>query len=129
MKYPDEVGSLPVEVLTGEVKVAAVGVLRASALGSCVAVAMLDVEAGIGGLAHVMLPGSSPGYRDAKGTKYAEDGIRELIHSMTAQGARLESLVACVLSAAATSSSVMTTRSARRISGRLPRFSQGWAFG
>jgi len=83
-----------IEVSTGEVRAVSSGVLRASALGSCVAVAMLDAEAGVGGLAHVMLPGASPG--DQR-TKYAADGIRELIDAMTAQGAQPEKLVACMV--------------------------------
>ena len=87
----------PIEVSTGEVKTSSDGLLRASALGSCVAVAMLDAEAGGGGLAHVMLPGASPDDRGHEHTKYAEDGIHELVHAMAAKGARPEKLVACLV--------------------------------
>ena len=85
------------DVSTGEVKTSSDGLLRASALGSCVAVAMFDAEAGVGGLAHVMLPGASPDGRQTEHTKYAHDGIRELAHAMAAHGARPERLVACVV--------------------------------
>jgi chemotaxis protein CheD len=83
-----------IEVSTGEVRTASNGVLRASALGSCVAVAMLDTEVGVGGLAHVMLPRASPHGSGFERTKYAEDGIRELILDMTTRGAQPACFVA-----------------------------------
>jgi chemotaxis protein CheD len=85
-----------IELYTGEVKVALEGILQASAVGSCVAVAAYDPEAGIGGMAHVMLPGASPDNREAQRTRYAEDGIEELIRAMTALGAQPERLAACI---------------------------------
>jgi chemotaxis protein CheD len=87
---------IPIEVQTGVVTAAAGGVLRASAVGSCVVVVVYDPEIGVGGLAHVMLPGPSPAGRDDQRTRYAEDGILQLIRDMTALGAQPERLVACI---------------------------------
>ena len=97
MKDENRTTADPIEVSTGEVKTSSDGLLRASALGSCVAVAMLDAEASVGGLAHVMLPGASPDGQEPEHTKYAHDGIRELAHAMAAHGARPERLVACLV--------------------------------
>jgi len=87
------VGGVPEEVGTGEVRVASSGVLRASALGSCVAVALVDPVAGVGGVAHVMLPGSGSGPPSSENGetrppdhRYAEDAILELDRSLAALG-------------------------------------------
>jgi chemotaxis protein CheD len=82
------------DVQTGEVRATSDGVLRASAVGSCVAVVMYDAKVAVGGLAHVMLPGASPDDRKAQPTRYAEDGIRELVRAMTDMGAQIERLAA-----------------------------------
>ena len=37
------------------------GILQARSIGSCVAVAAYDPDSAVGGMAHVMLPGESPG--------------------------------------------------------------------
>lgn len=100
MKNNSCVDSQHVEVLTGEVKTAHDGVLRASALGSCIAVVLHDAEIPVGGLAHVMLPGAAPNAEDGKRTKYAEDGLLELLRNLTSMGARPERLIACVVGGA-----------------------------
>ena len=97
MKDENRTTADPIEVSTGEVKTSTDGLLRASALGSCVAVAMLDAAASVGGLAHVMLPGASSDGQETEHTKYAHDGIRELADAMVASGARPERLVACLV--------------------------------
>ena len=73
------------------------GILRANAIGSCVGVAAHDPDAGVGGMAHVMLPGGSrdPGLSDT--TKYAEDAIRELMRTMSAKGAGEARLRVCLV--------------------------------
>ena len=96
MKQDICIASDHIEVPTGEAKAASKGVLRVSALGSCVAVAMYDPTAGVGGLAHVMLPGVSPDERSSQDTKYAESGIQELTRMATALGVQPERLVACI---------------------------------
>ncbi|HEY3774831.1 MAG TPA: chemotaxis protein CheD [Solirubrobacteraceae bacterium] len=59
--------------------------LVALGLGSCIGVVMIDAQAQVAGLAHVMLP-ESGGERTAKG-KFADTAIPELLSQMVAQGA------------------------------------------
>ena len=55
-----------ISVSSGEINACrAEGVLRASAIGSCVVVAAYDAGTGAGGMAHVMLPGTP--IKDAAG--------------------------------------------------------------
>jgi chemotaxis protein CheD len=61
------------------------------ALGSCVGVALCDGEAGVGGLAHIMLPDSklisgSAGSR----MKFADTGIEDLASEMVSRGADMK---------------------------------------
>ena len=72
-----------ISVDSGEVAVAKEAVvLRASVIGSCVVVAAYDAHTGVGGMAHVMLPGEYAGEDPARKTRYAEDAIREMIHGL-----------------------------------------------
>jgi chemotaxis protein CheD len=60
--------------------------LTALGLGSCIGLAMVDRQAGVAGLAHVVLPDS-----DGTGTpaaKFADTAVPELLGRMTAAGAR-----------------------------------------
>jgi chemotaxis protein CheD len=100
MKHNICIDPQPAEVSTGEVKTAHDGVLRASALGSCIAVALYDAQIPAGGVAHLMLPGAAPKAEDETRTKYAEDGLRKLLEDVTSLGARSGSLVACVVGGA-----------------------------
>jgi len=84
------------DVSTGELRAAKGGLLRASAIGSCVAVALYDPVVKLGGLAHVMLPGNAPQKQNIQRTKYVENGMRELVKTMTDLGAQPERLEACV---------------------------------
>jgi len=86
----------PSDVSTGELRAARSGFLRASAIGSCMAVAMYDPVAGIGGLAHSMLPGMAPQRRSSDRTRYVNDGVRELVEALTDLGARRDRLEACI---------------------------------
>ncbi|MDX9721853.1 MAG: chemotaxis protein CheD [Myxococcota bacterium] len=83
------------EVDTGELRAASQGALRASALGSCVAVVLYDPSARIGGLAHIMLPGRARLPHDRLHTRFAEDGIQELLNELEALGANPRELIAC----------------------------------
>lgn len=76
-----------IDVSTGEVKVSSVpAVLRALAIGSCVAVVAYDKINKIGGLAHVMLPGRSLRKEEAEKLKYAEDAMDFLLTNMQRLG-------------------------------------------
>lgn len=88
------------EVLTGEVRTEDDGtVLVVSAIGSCIAVVMLDPTVRIGGIAHVMLPGKcrSDGQKDR--FRYADDAITELLSQMLQKDAKKEDLVICLAGA------------------------------
>lgn len=80
-----------IDVDTGEIGVSAgPAILQSVALGSCVAVAVYERERHIAGLAHIMLPGSSPG--TGTNTKYAEDAIRTLLDRLKELGAETRNL-------------------------------------
>ncbi len=85
-----------VEVSTGELRVTKNGVLRASAIGSCVAVTLYDKTTGIGGLAHVMLPGKAPVNHEKEDVKYAVNAIHALVSSMSSLGAQRDTLIAVI---------------------------------
>lgn len=62
--------------------------LTSYGLGSCLAIALYDPEAGIGGLAHAMLPdGDAMANSDRKPGKYADTAIRALLRRMVERGA------------------------------------------
>ena len=54
-------------------------------LGSCVGVALFDCSAGIGGMAHVILPSSSEGTGDPG--KFADTAVEVLLEEMMSSGA------------------------------------------
>lgn len=58
--------------------------LRSSGFGSCVGVALYDLEAGVGGLAHVMLPEAGDPDRPAK---YADTAVPALVDALRERGA------------------------------------------
>ncbi len=65
-----------INVDTGEIRVSSEPVIiRAVALGSCIAVIIYDRSKKIGGIAHIMLPGRSPKGNGESKTKYAEDAL------------------------------------------------------
>ena len=76
------------EVCTGEVRSARRHVsLVSNAIGSCIAVMMVDPAKRTGGIAHVMLPGSAATARgDDHRLRYAENAIDELLRQMKALG-------------------------------------------
>lgn len=78
-------GAVPVRM--GEIRVLGDGgVLAAIGLGSCIAVAIYDPEAGIGGLAHVLLPDPSAG-REAPPGRFGSTAVPELVRALEAEGA------------------------------------------
>lgn len=73
------------------------GVLRTSAIGSCVVVSAYDSQSAVGGMAHVMLPGSAPDCTAADHTRYAADAVDALLTEMKGLGVRFENLVVCLV--------------------------------
>ena len=66
-------------------------------LGSCVGIAIRDPIAGIGGLAHIMLPDSTQIKENSNIAKFADTGIEELVRCIVKAGgvrSRLEAKIA-----------------------------------
>jgi chemotaxis protein CheD len=88
-----------IDVNTGEVIVSDEKVvLRSVAIGSCIAIAAYDGGRRIGAMAHVMLPGRAPENAEEK-TKYAVDGIEEMIARMEGAGAGRDDIEVCLVGA------------------------------
>jgi chemotaxis protein CheD len=85
-------------VNSGEVKACqGEGSLRASAIGSCVVVAAYDPDSAAGGMAHVMLPGESPGPDPATKTRYAKNAVEEVMRVMSNLGAMEARVHVCLI--------------------------------
>lgn len=77
-----------VPVRIGDLKVACgSSLLFTVGLGSCVAIALYDADARIGGLAHAMLPDPESGRKDAPPGRFASSAVTELIRVMEEHGA------------------------------------------
>lgn len=82
-----------IDVDTGQVEVSSKPViLRVMAIGSCVVVTVYERYKKIGGLAHIMLPGRSPGQDNRDKAKYAENAIDIMLDTANRLGASLEDL-------------------------------------
>ena len=71
-------------------------VLKAYGLGSCVAVALYDPEARIGGLGHLLLPNRPERNVLGSESKYVDAGILEIVDEIVQAGANQDRLVAKV---------------------------------
>lgn len=72
-----------IDVDTGEIRVSSEPVIiRAVALGSCIAVIIYDRSKKIGGISHIMLPGRSPKGDGESKTKYAESALDKLFNTV-----------------------------------------------
>jgi chemotaxis protein CheD len=86
-----------VDINTGEVKVGSGNIiLRSVAIGSCVVIAAYDSSEKAGALAHIMLPGSAPEKSQEK-TKYAANGINEMLRLMTCAGIKKDNIEVCLV--------------------------------
>jgi chemotaxis protein CheD len=86
-----------VDINTGEVRVKRGNIiLRSVAIGSCVVIAAYDSSEKAGALAHIMLPGSAPEKSKEK-TKYAANGINEMIQLMTCSGIEKNNIEVCIV--------------------------------
>jgi chemotaxis protein CheD len=68
--------------------------LVALGLGSCVAIALYDAGAKIGGLAHVLLPSQASGRVADRPGRYAQTAVPTMIERMIARGARTPAIAA-----------------------------------
>lgn len=82
-----------VAVRIGEIRVSsASSMLFTVGLGSCVAIALYDADAKVGGLAHAMLPHPRDGRGDAPAGRFAVTAVEELIDQMVRHGAKRKRL-------------------------------------
>ena len=75
-------------------------VLKASGLGSCIAVGIYDPRHGIGGLGHMLLPNGPDDTPPGREGKYVDLGILHMVEGLTRAGARREDLVAKIVGGA-----------------------------
>jgi len=86
-----------VDVQTGEVAINKTdALLRSSGIGSCIVIALLDLENRIGGLAHVMLPDRAPEKDKYTETRYAENAIETVLKKMLDAGAIRAHIISCI---------------------------------
>ena len=71
------------------------GVLSCVGLGSCVALCAHDAQAGVGGMAHMVLPNSTSS-KTSSGPKFVDVAIPMMIEEMERQGA-VRGRIACYL--------------------------------
>lgn len=64
------------------------------ALGSCVGICLYDWKNHIAGMAHIILPGRSNSVNQKNAYKFADDGVRTLIHEMESRGAQHSKIIA-----------------------------------
>ena len=81
-----------IRVKMAEYKVCNSGNILVTTVGSCVAIGLVDPVAGVGGLAHIMLPESN-GKSDNVG-KYADTAIPAMLKEMEKKKAKRERIVA-----------------------------------
>ncbi len=86
------VNSAEVVIGTGET------ILKSSPIGSCIVVAAYDSKKRIGAMAHIMLPGHAPEQSSEK-TKYAADGIEEMLNQMLKIGSNANNIEVCLVGA------------------------------
>ena len=69
-------------------------ILTTLGLGSCVGIALYDVNAKVAGLAHIMLPNSKQIKNNVNKAKFADTGINLLLEEMIRAGASKSRIVA-----------------------------------
>jgi chemotaxis protein CheD len=88
-----------IDVNTGQVAVRRGDIrLRSMAIGSCIAITAYDPKTKTAGLAHIMLPDSAPEKSDKK-TKYAFNGIDQMLREMIESGSAIDDIEACLVGA------------------------------
>jgi len=85
------------DVFTGKVEISTSDIIiRALALGSCIAVVAYDAKNRIGGIAHIMLFGKAPENKKQEENKYAENAISNLLLQMQKAGADKKKMEFCL---------------------------------
>jgi len=85
----------------GEIMVAeSPNLLRAVGIGSCIAVALYDKDATIGGLAHIVLPCMEEASNKSHPARFTDAAIGMMIDQMKRQGARIQHIMAKIFGGA-----------------------------
>ena len=85
------------DVFTGKLEISARdNIIRALALGSCIAIVAYDAKNRIGGIAHIMLFGKAPENKKQEENKYAENAIPNLLSQRQKAGADKERTEFCL---------------------------------
>lgn len=102
------------KILPGEYFVSGEGMLLVTVLGSCVAACIRDVDAGVGGMNHFMLP--DDGRRDTVGTsaRYGTYAMEILINHLIKMGAKRNRLEAKVFGGGAVMASLSSSNVGER---------------
>lgn len=82
--------------------------LASLGLGSCVAIVLHDAAAGVGGMAHVLLPEPFANSPVEKPAKFAKSAVPHLVQQLCAAGARVERLEARLAGGASMFPALMT---------------------
>jgi chemotaxis protein CheD len=88
---------VPVHLHPGSVYASAQGAAISAVLGSCVAVCLFDLAAGVGGMSHYLLP---RGARSASAARFGEVAVAQLLEKVMAKGAVKSQLCAKVFGGA-----------------------------
>ena len=83
-----------IRVRVADYAVAATGTITTIGLGSCVAIALYDATARVGGLAHVLLPSEAMSKDRSNPAKFPSTAVPLLVSEMTKLGARRERMQA-----------------------------------
>lgn len=92
---------MEITVGMGEITVAeSPHLLKVIGIGSCMAVALYDKCASIGGLAHVLLPNVEESNDKSHSTRFTDVAIRMLIEEMRKRGAQVQNIKAKIFGGA-----------------------------
>lgn len=106
--YDTRLGKNVVRILPGDYQVTRDDVGLVTTLGSCVSACIRDVESGVGGINHFMLPESELNTSNVASARYGSYAMEVLINELLKQGARREHLEAKVFGGANVLSSITT---------------------
>ena len=107
-------GAEAAKILPGEYYVSDAGMLLVTVLGSCVAACVRDVEAGIGGMNHFMLPDDGGRETVAASARYGSFAMEVLINHLMELGARRNRLEAKVFGGGAVMASLTSSNVGQR---------------
>jgi chemotaxis protein CheD len=96
-----------IRVKVADFAVAATGTITTIGLGSCVAIALYDPTARVGGLAHVLLPNESMSRDRSNPAKFPATALPLLVAEMVKLGARAERIKAKIAGGASMFASLM----------------------